>query len=327
MNTGTVIAAAFLLALAGPAAAQQQVSERARTSSTGTVEVHNTAGSVRVVAWDRNEVQVTGTLGRGAERVQVGPEGDRFVVRVVHPHNARNVRGSDLEVRVPSRKTVAVRTTSASVQVEGVTGAVSAHTTSGSVAVDGRPRDVEVVTRSGGVTLDVQTRRVEVQGTSGDVVVNGAVRERVEAGTVSGDVEIGAATGEVRVSTAGGDVRVRSLSGRADVATVGGDIDLRGRRIRGAFQTVSGTVSVHGDFDRGGTTTFNTHGGDVELDVPRGSGAELEITTFSGDILNEIEGVRVQRLGARQEYRLRVGGGGARVSVRTFSGNVRLTGQ
>jgi len=316
-------AVAVLLLAAGSAGAQQRVDQRKATGATGVVEIHNVAGSVRVVGWNRNEVHVTGELGRGTDRLDLADEGGRLVVRVVLPRRGRDSRGSDIEVRVPARKTVNVHTVSADIDVREVAGTVEARAVSGQVAVRGRPREVIVQSRSGGVVFDGQTEHVNAQSVSGDVRVGGTVREMVEASAVSGNVAVTAAANGVRANSVSGNVEVGSASGRAEVGTVSGDLRLTGRRLHGAFQTVSGNIFVSGDLARDGTTTFNTHSGDVELRVSSGTSAAVDVTTFSGDIVNDVSGAKVTR-STRREQRFTVGRGEARVSLRTFSGDVKM---
>ena len=70
-----VLAATLLLAPLSSALAQSTVNQRLPLSSGGRVELGNIAGSVTVRGWDRNEVQVTGQLGRSVERVDVESSG------------------------------------------------------------------------------------------------------------------------------------------------------------------------------------------------------------------------------------------------------------
>jgi len=315
--------AAVLLA-AGSAGAQERVDQRKATGATGVVEIHNMSGSVRVVGWGRNEVHVTGTLGRGSERLTIADEGGRLVVRVAAPRSGSNNRGSEIEVRIPARKTVNVRTVSADVEVREVTGVAEAHSVSGNVAVAGRPREVIAESRSGNVEFEGQTEHVKAGSVSGNVQVGGTVRDEVEASSVSGNVAVTAAANGVRATSVSGNVEVGSNSGRAEVNSVSGDLRVTGRRLHGAFHTVSGNIFVSGDLARDGTTTFNTHSGEVELRIAPGSSAAVEVSTFSGDIRNDVSGARVTR-STRREHRFTVGRGEARVSLRTFSGDVTMT--
>ena len=77
---GVLLAPCF--ALAGtPIDETRSVDARAR------IEVHNVKGAVNIVAWDKSEVAISGTLGEGARRLAVvlPPVGDviALVRRVV----------------------------------------------------------------------------------------------------------------------------------------------------------------------------------------------------------------------------------------------------
>lgn len=315
-----VLIAAFIVT---PACAQQRVDQRRATGPGGTVDITLISGSVRVVAWGRNEVHVTGELGRGVERLDLRTEGDRTYVQVVVPRGTRHSGGSDIEVRIPARKTLVVRTTSADADVRGVTGSTTVNTVSGNVQVGGRPASLEVTTRSGEVEVDVVSDRVRAQSISGDLSLGGDVRTEVEAQTVSGDIGVSARAGSLRAQSVSGTVTAPTVSGRAEVQTVSGDIRVEGQRLRGDFETVSGDVTIAGSLERGGTTTVSSHSGQIEMRLPRGAGAEVEFTTFSGDMDLSVAGARVTRT-SRREREVLLGRGGARVELRTFSGNVKL---
>lgn len=320
----------LLLALFGIAAAapaQQRIDERIATSPTGTVEVVNTSGSVRVVGWNRNEIRVTGTLGEGTERLQISPEGDRTTVRVVLPRRGRNVQSSDLEVRVPARKNVVVRTVSAGVRVSDVQESVEARSVSGAVDVSGRPRDVIALSRSGAVVVAANTGSVQAESTSGAVQVRGNASRGVEASSVSGAVDVSAVTPEVRAKSVSGAVRVRDARGRVTVSTVSGRAAVEGRGLEsGSVETVTGNVRMAATPTRTGTVRLQSHSGNVELALPRGTPADFDVSSFSGRIDNALGPAAEQtgRGGRGQEVRFATGQGGARIAVRTFSGDVKL---
>jgi hypothetical protein len=217
------------------------------------VEITNMAGSVRVLAWDRDQIQIQGELGRGAERLEVTGDRSRTVIRVVIPQNARNVRGTDLVVRMPVAKDVGIRTTSADVRVDNLTGGVDIQSTSGDVQVSGSPASVQARSTSGDVQAIVQTTaRVRASSTSGDVTVRGTVRESVNVESVSGDVEVSGSTPEVRAKTVSGDLSLRGVTGKVSASTVSGDATVRESRIQfGSFETVSGSVRFDGELPEG----------------------------------------------------------------------------
>ncbi len=323
-----LLALAAIAIAAGSAAAQREIAESVATSAGGRVEIHNLAGSVRVIGWDRNEIRVSGTLGRGAERLEVTPRGATTDIRVILPRNARNVRGSELEIRIPVEKDVVVRTVSADVEVAGVAGEVSAQTTSGDLEVAGRPGRVRAVSTSGDVGVEVSaTSRVEARSTSGEVRIRGAVRESVDVESTSGDVDVASATPEVRAKSVSGGVTLRGVGGRVSASTVSGDTEVLDGRIQyGSFETVSGNLRLSGELQRGGAFNLQSHSGDIEILLPGGFDAEFEVTTFSGDIDNEFgpAAQRTGRYGPGRVLRFTAGSGGPLLTVRTFSGNVKL---
>lgn len=313
-------------ALATTTVAAQERVDRTFGTRAGTVEIQNVAGSVRVTGWDRDEVRVTGTLGEGTERLEIDEA--RGLIRVVLPRNARNVKGSDLEVRVPAGRGLNVRTVSADIGVEGMGGAVNARSTSGDVEISGTPRQVTAASTSGDVDVEVTTGRVQVSSTSGDVTVGGTVREAVSVESVSGDVNVTARTPEVRAKAVSGDVALRGVSGRVSAGTVSGDAEIVDSRIQyGSFETVSGNLRYEGELMRGVAFDIKSHSGDVELILPAGVDAEFEAKTFSGDIRSDFGGEvrRTSRYTPNKELRVTAGSGGGLVTVQTFSGTVTLS--
>lgn len=320
--------AAGALLCAAPAVAQQQIDQTIQTGRSGVVEIFNTAGSVRVLAWDRNQIQVQGRLGEGAERVDIGSSGDRTEIRVILPRRASNIRGTTLVVRVPSGKDVTVRTTSADIQIENVAGEATGQSTSGDVVISGSPRRVEGRSTSGDVRINVgSTTLVRGASTSGDVEVRGTIRESVSVESVSGDVDVSGTTPEVRAKTVSGDLSLRGVSGRVSVNTVSGDASIRDSRVQFAsFESVSGNLRYDGEFPAGAAFNLSSHSGDVELRLPANVGAEFDVRTFSGSIVNQLgpAAERTSRHGPGQELRFTAGSGGGVISLKTFSGSVRI---
>src|SRR5687768_2493962 len=77
------------------------IEKRAPADPRGEVEIVNVAGSVRVMGWNRPEVEVRGELEDDAEQLDFSTQGTRTTIRVVLPRNRSNSGGSDLLVRIP----------------------------------------------------------------------------------------------------------------------------------------------------------------------------------------------------------------------------------
>lgn len=293
------------LAAASAAPAQERIERSIPTRATGSLEIVNPSGSVEVVGWDRNEIQVTGTVGRGTERVEIN---DRRI-RVVLPRNARNVRGTELRIRVPQRKDVSVETVSADIGVEGIRGGVEAQSVSGEVEVAGSPREVRV------------------SSTSGDIGIHGSATGRVTAEAVSGNIDVDAATPDVRARSVSGEIDLRGVRERVTATTVSGEVRVVGEGVRFAsLESVSGDLEFAGSFAPRASATLESHSGNVILRLPPDAPLDVDVTTFSGGIENAFgpEARRTSRYAPGRELRFATGRGGARVSANTFSGNVKL---
>ncbi len=133
-RTGRVLsllaAVAALCTVASPAWAGTPINQRAAADPGGAVEISNVAGTVRVTGWDRNEVEVTGELGEGTERLDFAVVDKVTRVKVILPNRSNNVEDTDLVVRIPTASRLAVTTVSADIEVQDVTGAQRLQTVS-----------------------------------------------------------------------------------------------------------------------------------------------------------------------------------------------------
>lgn len=318
IRTLSLAAAAAALLLAGEAGAQRQVNARNDAASNGTVEIEINNGSLRVVGWGRNEVQVTGTLSREGDRVQLHGGGRRTELRV---EGSRGRAGpATLEVRVPAGSSLEVTASgNAPITVTGVNGAVETATRNGATHIDGRPRTVEVTSQNGSITLDGETDRAILTTMSGPIRVNGTVRQRAEINAMNGAVEVGGSVGEVEVNSLNGAVRVANVTGgRVEITSVSGAVVVSGTRLRGNVESVAGSVTVTGSV--GGALNVESHAGAVEMRLPGSTGAEVQITSWSGGVASDW---RLRREG--REWTGTLGRGGPNVSITTFSGAVKLT--
>ncbi len=289
--------------------AQKSVNESRPAQPGGTVEVENAAGSVKLSGWDKSEVSVEGTLDPDAT-LEFTTEGDRTVIRVQLPKGGPlgikhrrfgSEKRSDLVIRVPAESSTEVQTVSADVSVLAVNGSADLQTVSGNIQV----------------------------GSSGapDARSAGKVApKRVEAQTVSGNIEIDAASTRTSASTVSGTVNMKLTGGEVEANAVSGNIRIEGGRFdRADVSAVSGDVLFDGDFGSDGRYEFSTHSGTVELRLPARVSAEIDASSYSGDIINGFGG-KPEGGGepGGKELGLTLGAGDARVEVSTFSGAVKL---
>ncbi len=183
----------MLLAIGALTLAGESIHEKVDASRNGKVEIDNLVGSVHVTGWDRDEVEITGTLGKGVERLDVQESGDRVIIKVVLPRGRNhNVEDTELKIRVPRGSSVEVSTVSASIDVTDVDGALELSSVSGAVRVQGEPEYMEIDNVSGSITLNARLERGEFNTVSGriEATLDLTSSSRVEFDSVSGSIKL-----------------------------------------------------------------------------------------------------------------------------------------
>jgi DUF4097 and DUF4098 domain-containing protein YvlB len=283
-----------LAALAVPWVAQagEEIHRSTTADPTGTVEVSNITGSVKVMGWTRNEVQVTGELGEGAERLEF-TKGDKVTrIAVITPNHSGHADDSDLEISVPLGSALSINTVSADVQVQNVRGAQRLQTVSGDVQTQSSGEDVECRTVSGDVTIDGSGKKGLVSIT-----------------TVSGDATANRVAGEVNGSTVSGTFRLGV-----------------GETSRSRLRSTSGDISLNGPVTPDARVDIESISGDVRLDFVGNAPADYDISTFNGEIRNCFgpKSQRTSEYSPGRELRFTEGQGTARIRVKTMNGDIGL---
>ncbi len=268
--------------------AQQKLDEKRPAAPDGIVEIENNAGSIRVIGWDRAEISVIGTLGRNAERLDFsgGQRRTSISVEARSPHGVR----SDLEIHVPAGSRIQIDSFAAEISVSDVSGPVLADTVNGSIRIAGASEEVQASSVNGSL---------EISGTP----------KRVSAESVNGDVSVRGASGEISGSTVNGLLWVASASFS-----------------RASLETVSGGVRFEGDLAPKASLSISSVSGDVELLLPAKVSAEFRVTTFSGDIVNELSADKPDKTKytSQKDLTFTAGNGGADISIETLSGEIAL---
>jgi DUF4097 and DUF4098 domain-containing protein YvlB len=86
---------------------------------------------------------------------------------------------------------------------------------------------------------------------------------------------------------------------------------------------VSGDIIYTGTIEPAGRYNFEAHSGTIRLNIPRATGAQFSVETFSGDLSTDFP-VTVPPRSGRHEGRVEftIGDGRARVTAQTFSGRI-----
>lgn len=260
-------------------------------STNGSVELGLVAGSIRVAAWNRNQVRVVASTTAGTAMDFDVTES--HIDLGLHRDWSGGSGSATYDVTVPIGTRVTLSSVSGTISAAGVKGGIDANAVSGSIDV-----------RNAGSS-------VAVEGVSGAVTVLG----------VSGDVKVETVSGPIQVSDVSGTVSAENVSGSIEMS------DTRGTRVRA--NSVSGSIAFTGALSSEGRYEFETHSGQVALRLASGANASISVDTYSGSVSNEYPGaVRRPESDAddeRTSYRYTIGRGAARVSIDTFSGRVIIS--
>ena len=199
-------------------------------------------GSVQVDATDTTESHVEVT-GRDADRVLVEQHDDRL--SVVGPRARGGFLGGesrlDVRIVVPRDSSLAIRTGSADIDVDGVVATAQLRSGSGGIRLGTLTGPGLVETGSGDVHVERVGAELRVKSGSGDVTVD-HTEAALSISTGSGDVAIGTAAGPSVVKTGSGDLSVAESLTDVTLTTGSGDLVVSAAR--------NGRVSAQGRLRR-----------------------------------------------------------------------------
>ncbi len=284
---------ALLGACALPVIAGTPISQTRPLDARGRVEIENVKGRVQVLAWDRPEVRLGGTLGAGVEKLSVEGDGRVLRIKVKYPARGHNAEPSDLVVQMPLLADLEVDTVSADINVQGLA-----------------------------------SRELALESVSGDIIANGAPRLG-KMTSVSGDIRLAMNSPELHVDTVSGQLTVQGrLNGELSLESVSGDIRLNtlGERVRElSASTVSGDMDLGVGLAEDGEIRTESVSGDLRLRLPAALSADVSAESFSGDLAAPGARIKKEAFGPGSSFRVRYGAGKGNIRIETFSGDARLS--
>jgi DUF4097 and DUF4098 domain-containing protein YvlB len=284
--------------VAAPALAATSINQTRPLAADGRGCISTVIGSITVRTWDKPEVRITGSLGKGVEKLSIEGDSRSLDIEVRYPEgrnwgwgDSRRNEPTQIEVMVPRRAEVEVQAVSADVDVQGVRG-----------------------------------RRLEVSSVSGDVNIAGSAPGEADIENVSGDLEVWLDTDELKVETVSGDANVHgAITGEVRMESVSGQLELAARQVRNlSVNTVSGDANLSVGIADGGRIDAEALSGNVTLHLPASAGAQVEMETFSGSIHSVVGHVEEEDHGPGSSLKARMGNGRGSIRLESFSGDLRL---
>ena len=176
-------------------------------------------------------------------------------------------------------------------------------------------------------TIEVEADHGNPMGIKSDLEVFVPTGSSVSIEGFQATISVTGVTGSVSAETVNGTVTVRDASGELEASTVNGKLLVTGGSFeRAALESVAGGVRFEAGLSARATLSVESVSGTVELFLPAAIGAEFSVSTFSGDITNELGPAAEKSSRWTPEKRLSftTGSGGARVTVETLSGAVSI---
>lgn len=262
---------------------EQERTKTFNVSSGGKLYINVNPGSIKISAWDKNEVvvKVRGLENDELDNVEMELKGN--AVSVVY--NPEWGWGDDAEfvITIPTQFNIEAKTSggdvginsniSGNVDISTMGGDISTRDVKGKAKLSTQGGDVKVGNIAGGLTLNTM---------GGDIRVGDVKGEFAKVSTMGGDIIIGKVASGIGATTYGGDISVSGIGGNADLQTMGGNIQINDVNGKVQLDTKGGNISVK---NANGSVKAVTYAGEIELIGITGS---VEAKTMSGNITAEI---------------------------------------
>jgi DUF4097 and DUF4098 domain-containing protein YvlB len=262
----------------------------------GHLDVETRNGSVSIVGWDRNSIDVSGTKYAPDDtalkdvHIKVDVAGNSASITTESPRGDWGHYGANYTIHLPSNTTVS--------RAKSTNGAVTAE-------------DL-----SAGGSLISTNGRISLQRDAGNFDVR----------TTNGSIDFGDCSGLERAETTNGSVHAILKTGAFDVRTTNGSIDLtvsnpqRDQELRAS--TTNGRIHVALDQFAGNPIRVETTHGGITLRLPHDTDARLDARTSLSRVSSEIPITTEES--EKHTLRGQLGKGGPMISVATTTGPIQI---
>jgi DUF4097 and DUF4098 domain-containing protein YvlB len=320
------------------------------------INVRGTRGDITVRASDEAEIRVTGKKNvrawsdgdaqKVAERasVEIVQNGDGYEIRPSGSNTGDSRLGFDMEIAVPKKASLTVRTTdkgdivvsdmAASVSVNNQNGDVELRDTTGDVSIDMRHGDVKVSDTKGDIKLSGKGGEVEITSATGGLTVDGEFYGPIRADKIAKGVRYVSQRSDITLSQLGGHLEMSS--GNLEISDAPGNLQLRTNRYDMDLENLGGKAKID---NRDGSIEIrystppkddieitNTNA-TISLSLPGSSSFEITADCHSCDIDSDFSGGTLAKTNSGGDNHLqgKYGSGRAtRIMLKTSYGNISL---
>lgn len=265
--------------------------------SGGSLTVDNFNGSIEIISWEKDEVELNGTKYAGTAdllsqiRIEATNQNGLLQIRTIRPEMRRGNAGAKYILRVP-RKIIlnGIVSSNGSIRVENTEGEARLQSSNGSIRV----RDLNG-------KLEAKTSNASVEG----INVNGDFFAR----------------------SSNGHIRVENLKGAFEAETSNASITARidhlppGRPIKA--RSSNGSIDLTLPDYKDQSIDAETGNSGITLHLPSNINADLRAATSNANVSTDFE---VTMSGTFNKHRLegRIGSGGPTIRVNSSNGGIRI---
>jgi len=316
--------------------------------------VQNGHGDITVRGSDSGEIRVTAKklvkswseseAARIADRINVGIEqnGDGYEVRPSGFDLSSSRIGVDMEITIPKKSVLSVKTEKGDVAVSGISSDVVVTDMLGDVDVRGTAGDVNVETRKGDVKISGTKGDVKVSGKGGEIEVNDTTGSLTVEGEFYGPVRVDKAVKGVRMVSSKTDLTLSALaghmetgSGNMDIVDAPGNLTLRTRDFEISLENPGGKVNID---NRNASISvrfssapkedvqITNSSGEIALTVPGSASFEIVADCRNCEISSEFPGLGASKTESGDSHLAgKYGTGkGPKIALKTSYGNISL---
>ena len=318
------------------------------------VMVHNGRGDITVRGSDSGEIRVTAKksvkswseteAAQVADRINVGIEqnGDGYEVRPSGFDLSNSKIGVDMEVAIPKKSVLSVKTDKGDVTVSGISGDVGITDILGDVDVRGTAGDVNVEMRKGDVKVSGTKGDVKVSGKGGEIEVNDTAGSLTVEGEFYGPIRADKTVKGVRMVSSKTDLTLSALaghlevgSGNMDIVDAPGNLSLRTRDSEINVENPGGKVNIDNRNASIGVrfssapkedVQIMNSSGEIALTVPGSASFEIVADCRNCEISSEFPGLTAAKTGSGDSHLAgKYGNGkGPKITLKTSYGNISL---
>jgi DUF4097 and DUF4098 domain-containing protein YvlB len=318
------------------------------------VIVRNGYGDITVRGSDSGEIRVSANksvrswseteAARIADRISVGIEqnGDGYEVRPAGYDLSNSKIGVDLEVAIPRKSVLSIKTDQGDIVVTGISADVGITDMKGSVDVRGTAGDVNVETRKGDVRVSGTKGDVKISGKGGEIEVNDTGGSLTMEGDFYGPVRVDKAVKGVRMVSSKTDLTLSALaghmetgSGNMDIVDAPGNLSLRTRDSEITVENPGGKVNID-NRNASIAVRFSSApkedvqitdaSGEIALTVPGSASFEIAADCRNCEISSEFPGLGASKTASGDSHLAgKYGSGkGPKIILKTSYGNISL---